>query len=297
MKVIGRLLMIVVLLFLLSYTMALFLPYKGVIGGNIAKIYIDGVIVTKKAESFFGRDAVASTDLVKQIKDAEANPSIKGIIFEVNSPGGSAVASSEISKAILETDKATVAVIREIGTSGAYWAASAADYVVANEFSVTGSIGVISSYLEFSKLFEKYGVTYQRLVSGQYKDIGTPYKSMTGEERVIMQEKINKIHDVFVSKVASNRNMSFENIKALATGEFYLGSEALDNGLIDKIGDEETAKNYLKKRLNLTKVSVAEYRKRIGFLDMFGGVLNENFYFLGKGISSFMEAEEKGIKT
>lgn len=297
MKVLGRLIMIVILLFILSWIMALFLPYEGIIDGNIAKIYIDGVIVTKRSESFFGGDVVSSTELIKQIENANLNPSIKGVIFEINSPGGSAVASSEIAKAILELNKTTVAVIREIGTSGAYWAASATDYIITNEFSVTGSIGVISSYLEFSKLFNKYGVTYQRLVSGEYKDIGSPYKSMNEQERNIMQTKIDKIHNVFVSRVASNRNMSFERVKELATGEFYIGSEALENGLVDAIGDEETAKNYLKDKLNLTTIHVAEYKKRVTWSDVFGGVLNENFYFLGKGLSSFMDIEEKGIET
>lgn len=295
MKTIVKLAVIVMLLFLLANAMSWFLPYEGAINGNVAKIYIQGTIVTQKDDSFFGRTSVSSTELIKQIEDAGSNPSIEAIIFEINSPGGSAVASSEIANAILKANKTKVAIIREIGTSGAYWAASATDHIIANEFSMSGSIGVLSSYLEFSRLFDKYGVTYQRLVGGERKDIGSPFKEMSDEERSIMQKKIDSIHNVFVSKVASNRGMDFESVKKLATGEFYLGNEALGVGLIDEIGDMDTAKEYIKEKLNITKIDIAEYKKKPSFFDSLGNVINENFYFMGKGQTSFMEIKEKGI--
>jgi len=296
MKEFGKLITVVLALFLLSYIMSWLLPYEGIISGNVAKIHIGGNIITQESDSVFSADTVSSTEIIEQIEDADKNPSIKAIIFEINSGGGSAVASYEIAKAIKKVNKTSVAVIREIGTSGAYWAASATGHIIANEFSITGSIGVLSSYLEFSRLFNKYGITYQRLVSGEYKDIGSPFKNMSKEEENIMQQKIDKIHQVFISKVAENRNMSFDEVSRLATGEFYLGSEALELGLIDAVGDEETAKEYLKEKLNITTIDIAEYKKKPGFLEMFGKILNENFYFMGKGQTSFIETEEKGIK-
>jgi protease-4 len=297
MKEFGKLIVIVLVLFLLSYLISWLLPYNGIISGNVAKIYVDGTIITQESDSLFSAETVSSTEIIKQIDDANTNPSIKAIIFEINSGGGSAVASYEIAKAIKKVNKTSVAVIREMGTSGAYWAASATDYVIANEFSVTGSIGVLSSYLEFSKLFNKYGVTYQRLVSGEYKDMGSPFKPMTDKEKAIMQKKIDDIHDVFISKIAENRNMSVDDVNKLATGEFYLGNEAIGLGLIDAIGDEETAKEYIMKKLNITTIEIAEYKKKPSFLDMFGKILNENFYFMGKGQTSFINTEEKGIQT
>ncbi|MBW2991862.1 signal peptide peptidase SppA [Candidatus Woesearchaeota archaeon] len=297
MKTLGRLVMIVVALFLLAYVMSWLLPYEGLATGNIAKIFIEGEIVVQEEEGMFGRAVASSTELVKQIEDASLNPSIEAVIFEINSPGGSAVASYEVANAIKKVNKTKVAVIREIGTSGAYWAASATDWIIANEFSVTGSIGVLSSYLEFSKLFDKYGVTYQRLVGGEYKDMGSPFKEMSDEERRILQAKVDKIHEILITRVAENRGMELEKVKSLATGEFYIGSEALENGLIDAIGDEETAKEYIKEKLNITTIEIAEYRKKPGFLDIFGKMINENFYFMGKGQTSFMEIKEEGIKT
>ena len=152
------------------------------LSGNVALIPIEGVIVGTDDGEFLFESVTSSLDTVELIEKADRNPNIKAIILEINSPGGSAVASEEIANAIKKTNKTTVAWIREIGTSGAYWVSSASDHIVANRVSITGSIGVIASYLEFPGLLDRYNITYQRLVSGKYKDIGSPYKEMTTEE-------------------------------------------------------------------------------------------------------------------
>ena len=91
--------------------------------------------------------------------------------------------------------------------------------------------------------------------------------------------------------------MDFEKARELATGEFYLASEALDYGLIDEIGDENTAEDYMRKELNTTEIIIAEYRKKPSFLESLGNVINENFYYMGKGQTSFMNMEGIGIRT
>ena len=133
----------------------------GSLSGNIALIPIHGVILgTEDSQSFF-ETVTSSLDTVELIEKADKNPNIKAMIFEINSPGGSAVASQEIADAVKKTNKTTVAWVREVGASGAYWIASSANHVVANRASITGSIGVIASYLEFPGLLGKYNVTYQ----------------------------------------------------------------------------------------------------------------------------------------
>ena len=149
------------------------------LSGNVALIPIDGIIVGAKDSEYIFETITSSPETVEFIEKANKNPNIKAIILEINSPGGSAVASEEIANAVKKTNKTTVAWVREIGTSGAYWVASSSDYIVANRVSITGSIGVIASYLEFAGLIERYNITYQRLVSGKYKDIGSPFKEMT----------------------------------------------------------------------------------------------------------------------
>ena len=115
------------------------------LSGNVALIPIDGVIVGDKDSDFLFESVTSSPEAVELIEKANKNPNIKAIILEINSPGGSAVASEEIANAIRKTNKTTVAWIREAGASGAYWVASATDYVVANRASITGSIVVIAS--------------------------------------------------------------------------------------------------------------------------------------------------------
>ena len=163
--------------------------------GNVAIISIDGVILGSDGSDYLFESVASSDDIVELVEEADKNPSIKAIIFEINSPGGSPVASEEIANAILKTNKTTVAWIRDIGTSGAYWAASASEHVVASRASITGSIGVIGSYIEFPGLLERYNVTYRRLVAGKYKDIGSPYREMTSEEQAIFQKMIDELGD------------------------------------------------------------------------------------------------------
>jgi len=259
--------------------------------GNVALIHVKGVITAEGIQSFNVKGA-GSTEIISFIEKADKSPSIKAILLEINSPGGGAVASKEIADAVKRTNKTTYALIREMGASGGYWIASAADYIIANEFSITGSIGVIASYIEFAGLLERYNMTYQRLVAGKYKDIGTPLKSLTIEEKEILQNKLDQIHESFVKEIAANRDMPVEKVKEIATGEFYLGSEALQLGLIDSLGDKETAKELIKQQLNLTKVEFAEYTKPKTLLETLAGVFSENFFLVGKGIGSALTEQK-----
>ncbi|MBW2996194.1 signal peptide peptidase SppA [Candidatus Woesearchaeota archaeon] len=263
--------------------------------GNVAVIPIKGVITVEGASSF-GTQAASSTDIIEQIQKADKNPAIEAIVLDINSPGGSAVASKEIADVVKRVNKTTVAVIREVGASGGYWIASATDYIIANEMSVTGSIGVYSSYIEFAGLLERYNMTYQRLVGGAYKDIGDPFKPLGLDERAILQSKINKIHEIFIKAVAENRNMDYEKAKHLSTGEFYLGIEALEFGLIDATGDKETAKQWLITNLELEDIEFAEYKREKTILDMLSGVIAPQSFLIGKGIGSELKNTQKELK-
>ena len=258
--------------------------------GNIAVIDIHGVITTGDSSSF-NEEGTSSSDVVDFIEKATNNPSIEAIVLDINSPGGSAVASDEIAQALRQTNKTTVSIIHEIGTSGAYWVASATDMSIASRMSITGSIGVIGSYLDFSELMDKYGVNYQRLVAGKYKDMGTPYKNLSDEERTIFQVKLDKLHSYFIDEIAKNRNISREKVRALATGEFFLGQEALDKGLIDKVGDKKTVDEYLKEKLNLKEVRYIHYQHERSILDILARISSEQFFFIGKGIGTMLASK------
>ncbi len=263
--------------------------------GNVALIPIKGVIVTEPQFGVLSPDEESSQDIIELIERADSSPYIDAIIFEINSPGGSAVASEEISNAVKKIQKPKVAWIRESGASGAYWIATSADHIVASKISLVGSIGVTASYLEFGGLLNDYNVTYERMVAGKYKDIGTPFRELTEEEREKFQHELDLIHGEFIAEVSQNRNLPEDSVRQLATGEVFLGREALELGLVDEIGSKDEAVAYLEGQLGKS-VSVVEYKRRRGLLDSFSEATNEKFFQIGRGIGTSMRPEQMGLQ-
>lgn len=265
---IGRIIIIILLVILILSVFSFFgLLAVVLIGpiptGNIAVIPITGVI--RSGDGGYGSTASAQK-IVAWIENAEEDEKIKAIILDINSGGGSAVGSDEIAQAVKKAEKPTVAVIREVGASGAYWIASAADKIYANRMSITGSIGVLGSYIEIAGLIEHYNMTYRRLVSGEYKDLGSPLKELTNDEELILQMALDKIHGFFIDSVAENRNLSVEKVREIATGKFLLGIEALELGLVDELGNKKDAIEFIEEDLNIT-ADLAEYRHSPSFYD------------------------------
>ena len=254
--------------------------------GNVALIPIEGTIVGSDNSGLLGEATVSSSTIIQFIEEADKNPLVEVILLEINSPGGSAVASDEIAAAIKKTTKPVVSLIREVGASGGYWIASATEFIMANRMSITGSIGVLSSYLEFSGLMDKYGVGYERLIAGDKKDLGTPFRKMTLEERTIFQAKLGKIHDFFIEEVSENRRLTQAEVRKIATGEFFLGVEAKELGLIDALGDKTDLEKYLKEKYQLKKISYARYELRPGLFSSLTSVIYKFFFNIGEGIGS-----------
>ena len=264
------------------------------LSGNAALIPIKGVIMT--GEVGFVSEVTTSDDIIEFIEKAEKNPSVKAIVFEIDSPGGGAVASEEIANKIKEVNKTTVAWIRGAGASGAYWIASATDHIVANRMSITGSIGVISSYLEFAGFLGDHNITYQRLVAGKYKDLGSPLKELTLQERRILEKKLDIIHDYFIEAVAENRGLSKKDVEELSTGAFYLGVEAKAFGLVDELGGKDEVIEFIEKKLNMT-VDLVEYKHEKTLFDLLKEVFNDNSFLVGKGIGSSMFGDPKAVNS
>lgn len=281
--------LILAVLFVFSSIIALFIGAEDtIVAHNTAIIPIKGPITIESDSGWFTDQSASSTDVIKMIEKAEDNPDLKAIIFEINSPGGSPVATDEISSKIKDLKQkniTTVAWVREVGASGAYWIASSTDYVIANRMSIVGSIGVFGSYIEWYGLMNKYNVTYKRLVSGEYKDTGVPYRPLTEREDIYLQSKLDKLHDHFIKAVSENRNMSYAQVKQFATGEIFLGSEAIDNGLIDELGSKEQALNYVESIIK-EKPTTKEFAKEKSFLDTLMNTINKNSFYIGEGIGN-----------
>jgi len=277
---------LIILSFIISGFIAVFIggDFES-LDGNVAIIEISGPIVSQNGGNLLFSDVTSADEINKLIRKADKSEKIKAIIFEINSPGGSAVASDEIAIEIKKVNKTTVAWIREIGTSGAYWISSSTDHIVANRMSITGSIGVIASYLGFSGFLEEHNITYERLISGRLKDLGAPFKDLTDEERALFQENLDVIHDYFIEEVANNRNLKIKDVEKLATGQFYLGTEAKKLGLVDELGSRDEVINYIEEQIG-EEVDLVRYKTDRGFLSIFSGVMNEKFYFIGKGLGN-----------
>ena len=257
-------------------------------GDNVALIHIDDIIITGESQQFVPYGVTYSDDIINNIDYIIGNPNFKAIIFEINSPGGSAVASSEIADAIKKANAkgiTTIAVIKEQGTSGAYWVASACDYIIVHPLSATGSIGVLASYLEFSGLLETYNITYEKLTGGEHKDIMSPYRPLTDKERTMLQERIDMIHNIFIGEIVKNRNLSEDHVRKLATGIFYLGKEAKDFGLVDALGGREDAIKYIEEKHDI-EASITEFKKEISFFSTFSQMQSKNSYWIGRGIGA-----------
>ncbi len=258
--------------------------------GKIVLINIEGSIVGGRSGfGMFGSESGAD-DIAKQIKRAGEDSSVKAIILRINSPGGSAAASQELHEEVRkarENDKIVVASMSDVAASGGYYVACGADKIVANPGTITGSIGVIFSQLQYSELLEKYGVRSNVITSGKYKDIGSPLRNMTEEERQILQEMIDDVYSQFVHAVAEGRQMNESEVLELADGRIFTGRQAKELGLVDELGNFQDAIDLAAELAGIEgKPKMVEYGKKSPFESFFGLFGRE----LGHGIAeTFLE--------
>lgn len=267
--------------------------------GNIAHLSVSGVIVTEAQSSFFADDSLTSSaDFVKLLQEVEEDDSIQGVIIEINSPGGSGVASDEIATQImkLREKKPVVSYIRDVGASGSYWVASSTERIFANKFSTVGSIGVIGSYLEFSGMMDDYNVTYQRFVAGKNKDFGSPFRQPTEEQRKAYQAILDELHGYFIEAVAQGRNMPVDSVKKYADGSIFSGVTAKKIGLVDEIGGLNEAVEYMEEKIG-ESVSLIEYNKEPSLFDLLTASASQNAYQVGKGIGESIQPDMQTVQT
>jgi protease IV len=231
---------VVLLLFVLSIVASLFWqnhrqPTKSrtkltLTSSKVGVVEIKGVILDVK-------------ETLEQIKTFRDDSSIRAILVRIESPGGGVGPSQEIYQEIRQTieKKPVVASMGGIAASGGYYVASAANYVVANPGTLTGSIGVIIRFSNFSGLFDKLGYEMITLKSGQFKDIGNPGRKMTPEEAAMTQTLIDEVHQQFIQDVVKGRNLPEDQVRPIADGRVLTGAMAKQLGLIDELGNFRNA--------------------------------------------------------
>jgi len=213
------------------------------LGDSVYEIRLEGVISGEKFSSLLSGETVTPEEIIGQLDEADKNPNVKAILLRVNSPGGSPAASQEIYEEIKKMEKPVVVSVSDTCASGAYYVASAADKIIANRSSSVGSIGVIMQIPNYEDLYEKLGLKYTTIKQGKYKDVGSPDRPLTSEEIKLLEAQLKEIYRQFIADVAEARSMDVSEVEELATGWVFLGTEALELGLIDEIGNYKDAIN------------------------------------------------------
>lgn len=216
------------------------------VSDRVAVIAIEGTIVCGAAEGgdspFEKSSAVTSGSVMKQLREAAADKSVKAVLLRIDSGGGSATAAEEIGRELKRfketSQKPIVATMSNSGASAAYWiAACSSDKIYANATTLTGSIGVYMPYMNVEELYKKIGITSDKIKSGPHKDIMSYDRPMTAEEKAIMQDMVNEIYEEFLTVVAAGRKMEVAQVRKLADGRVYTGKQAKNLGLVDEIGN------------------------------------------------------------
>lgn len=216
-----------------------------VYGFNLHGELVTYIPETVESDRYLTFDQSSAEEIAAAIQNIQDDPDIKGIIIEVDSPGGSPVAGEEIANAIKQSTKPVVAYIRGVGASASYWAISSSDKIYASKNSDIGSIGVTMSYLDNVKQNDNDGLSYVQLSSGKYKDAGSPDRPLTADEKVLFERDIKIIHQNFIEDVANNRGLKIEDVTRIADGSTVLGARAKELGLIDEIGAYADAEKYI----------------------------------------------------
>ncbi|MBI5158590.1 signal peptide peptidase SppA [Candidatus Micrarchaeota archaeon] len=225
--------------FLVSFLSALFPePCVGVVS-------VDGVIATSGDSGLFSGVVADSDDFAELLEEASSRSDVQAIVVEVNSPGGSVVASSEMYSALKNFGKPKVAFFREVAASGGYYLGVGSDYIVSSPDAITGSIGARATFEDYSQLFSKLGMNFTTVKTGELKDIGDPTRPPTEKEVEILQAIVDESFQEFKKAVEEGRKgkprFTQANLESVSDARILTGRQAFKLGLVDELGDKQAA--------------------------------------------------------
>ncbi len=250
-------------------------------GEGIALIRVEGIILPGEAPppspfSSNNSSGAYSKTIIDQLKSADKDKDVKAIILYVDSPGGSVFASDEIHLQIKDTEKPIITAMASLAASGGYYVAAPTDEIWASPHTLTCSIGVISQFLNLDGFAEEYGVTAITVKSGKFKDTGNPFREFTEDDRMLWQTIIDEAYAAFVDVVATGRDMSTEEVRAIADGRICSGQQAHDMGLVDNLG---YLPDIIERAAELGGLEpenprIIEYSHKAGFIETLGASFN-----------------------
>ena len=242
---------------------------------KIAVVTLDGVIQDLGgATSIFQSAGYDHQFFMNQLELILEDETVKGVVLKVNTPGGGVVESADIYDAIrmiqLEKEIPVYVSMGGMAASGGYYVSAPADKIFVNRETITGSIGVIMESMNYAKLAEKYGIDFNTIKTGPYKDIMSGSREMTDVEREMLQEMINDSYERFVEIIAEGRGMTKEEVKNVADGRIMNGRQAIEAGLADDYGKPADVISAMKEDYDLGTAQVFEYAAKDSWLSLYG---------------------------
>lgn len=239
---------------------------EGTEKGKLIVIPIRGVISDAPRKQLIGTRPSILQEIVSQLRKAEDDPDVKAVLLKIDSPGGSVIASDLIYNEIMAFKQRKkvkiVAAMMGVAASGGYYIALPADFIMAHPTTVTGSVGVLFLSPNVSGLLEKIGVDVNVSKTGKNKDMGSPFRQVTGEEQEIIQGIIDRLGAQFLDRIAEHRKLEPNKLKEISSARIYLADDALQLGMIDSIGYLDEAVIQAKKLADLPEdARVVVYRR------------------------------------
>jgi protease-4 len=261
---------------------------------NVAEVAVEGPITRDGGGSITGPPVGAGADsIVEQIERADDDKGAQALLLKLNTPGGEIVPSEDIRLAAERFEGPTVAYATDVCASGGYDIAAGCDELWAREGSIVGSIGVIGSRVNAKDLADRAGLSYEQFTAGDYKDAGLPLKEMREDEREYLQGIVDDYYEQFVETVADGREMDPEEIRA-TEAKVFLGTDAHERGLVDRIGTREDVEERLEERLG-EPVTVSEFEPERGLSRVLRGGAQRVAFALGAGLASAVDGDVDGL--
>lgn len=258
----------------------------------IAILYAEGSI-----NNGSGKDGITDKRYVKEIEKLKDNDKVKAVVFRVNSPGGSAYASEQIWKAItdLKAKKPVVVSMGDYAASGGYYIACNASKIIAQPNTLTGSIGIFGMFPNFEGLTKKVGLSFDNVKTNKFADFGDATRPMRPEEKVILQQYIEHGYDLFLTRCSEGRNIPKDSLDHIAQGRVWTGNQALKIGLVDALGNIDTAIEEAAKLAKLDDYSLQDYPKKVDFLESL--LSNQKEEFATKAMKEYLGKDYELFKT
>jgi len=236
---------------------------------RVAIIYASGEIAGGDGDD----NSIGSETISKALRKVRLDDKVKAVVLRVNSPGGSSLASDVIWREVMLTKKVKPIIVSmgDVAASGGYYIACAADSIIAEPNTITGSIGIFAVLPNMQKLFnDKLGITFDGVKTGKFADLGDVSRPLSPEEKALLQKSVNRGYDDFTKAVASGRGKTQEYINSIGQGRVWTGTQALQNGLVDRLGNINDAVKCAAKKADIKDYKIVSYPEQKSFLNKFG---------------------------